>query len=1410
MTVTELLNNLQDLDIDIGYDEGQLIVEAPKGALTPELRTEIKAHKAEIIALLQDADNVTEQHVPLSSAQNRFWFLHEFDKEQAVYSLSNAYRVIGPLDVPVLERSLQEIIRRHEVLRTNIVLEGGTLRQVVREGSDPVLELIDLTDGHLETREKLASELAAGHAKRSFDLAHDPMLRVQLFKIDEQEYILVITMHHIASDGWSIGIFWRELMVLYSAYIKGKVSPLPALPMQYSEYALWQQKWLKGPGMQRQLSYWQEQLAGLPVQDLPTDRPRPPVQTYDGESLWFSLPEVLLAQLRLLARRENATLYMTLLAAYTLLLQRYLRQEDIALGTVVANRSHPQAENLIGPFINTLVIRTDMSGNPTFAELLQRVRDVALDAYDNQVIPFETLLEELSPEHDLSRTPYFQTMLVLETISDEDFTPVELTVEDFSLETGGSSLDLSLYIFEDETESELSGYFEFNTDLFDRSTIERMVGHFETLLEAIVVDPNRPIADMPILTPEEEAQLDGWNRTAVDFGELADIVGQFYEQAESVPEEVAFIFDERQMTFGELNERSNRLASFIIRRGVVPGTRIGLAVERSLIVPAAILAIFKAGGVYVPLDPAYPVKRLRHIIKDSDISFFLTTRQWREKLALDAVGEKKIFCLDALEVELEKEPKEDLELRLLADDIAYIIYTSGSLGQPKGVEVALRQIMNRLAWMWKEYPVQPNEVGCQKTALNFVDSLWELLGYLLQGRPTVIISDDKMRNLKLLVETLAREKVTRLWLVPSLLRAILQTQPDLQKQLPHLTSWVCSGEALPVDLARQFEERIPDAVLYNLYGTSEVWDATWYDPQKEEAEINGLTVPIGRPIANVRNYILDEQRNRVPVGVPGELYVGGIGLGEGYINRPEETARRFLPDPFGGNGRAPVESTGDGPRMYHTGDLARWLPDGNIEFLGRVDRQMKIRGIRIEPDEIEALARKHDAVTDAVLIVYGEDNEKHLVLYVTAVEVDEELATELRDYLADWLPLTLVPSRIVILGELPLTPSSKVDRNALADIELDPIDPAGPYVAPRTENEAVLAEMWVDLLKIKRVGIYDNFFDLGGHSLLGLLLVARIEEQFGSRLPVSVLFNHPTIAQLGALLEQEGESREPGLPVPIMSGGTRPPFFCVYGFGGSVLGYVDLADQLGPEQPFYGLEARGLDGNEPPDESIETMAGHCIDTMRTVQPSGPYRIGGYCLGGVVAFEMARQLGDQGEAVALVAIIEGFSPVYYHESLPFFHPHRLLAAWKGLAFWFEDYSRLGFGQLVRKVRVKIDELRYRTQENRSEEVVAAIANTDVDQLSSHQVKLMTAQMHALRHYRGGYYEGKVILFRTEHQSISRTAFGSLDPAYGWGRLSREGVDVQIVDGAHHNLHLPPYVSSLASRLADCLEAVSAVE
>ncbi len=1330
--------------------------------------------------ILRRAENA---ELPLSFAQQRLWFLDQLESNSAFYNIPIALRLEGKLEVDALSQSLQEIIERHEVLRTNLITDNGQPRQVIHRESRWILDVVDLK--HLGTKEReRAAQQAQQQAYRGFDLANESLIRGSLLVLSETEHILVICMHHIISDGWSMGVFVLELEGLYNAYCLGEDSPLTELPIQYADFAVWQRKWLVGDVLQNQLDYWEQQLASAPsLLSLPTDRPRPAVQSFSGGHIEFALSVELTAKLTKLSQEEGCTLFMTLLAAFDTLLYRYTGTEDILVGTPIANREHSEIEGLIGFFVNTLVMRTDVSGNPSFKELLTRVREMAMDAYAMQNLPFEMLVEALQPERNLSHTPLFQVMFALQNAPNQNLELTGLSVNLLPIENATAKFDLTLSM--QNTGDGLVGMWEYNTDLFNASTIERMIGHYVTLLEGIVNNPSEQIGQLPLLRESEKEQLlVEWNRTQADYPIDKCIHELFEEQVGRTPEAVAVVYDNQQLTYHQLNSRANQLAHWLQSLGVGPEVLVGICVERSLEMVVGILGILKAGGAYVPLDPEYPVERLSFMLEDAQVSVLLTQQRLLANLP---VHQAQVVCLDTDIQLISKFCQDNAIATVQATNLAYVIYTSGSTGQPKGVMLSHRSLCNHMFWMQATFPLTEKDKVLQKTPFSFDASVWEFYAPLLVGGQLVLAQPGGHADPAYLLKVIAQQQVTTVQFVPSLLQ-ILVEQRGIETCYS-LKQIFCGGETLPITLQEKLFSNL-NVNLHNIYGPTEACiDATfWTCKQGTERHF----VPIGRPITNAQIYILDEYLQPLPVGVPGELHIGGAGLARGYLNARELTQEKFIPNPF---------DKETGSRLYKTGDLARYLEDGNIEYLGRMDNQVKIRGFRIELGEIEAVLSQYPHVQACCVIARSDSpTDQRLIGYIVAQAQQTPSISELRQFLKSKLPDYMVPNAFVILESLPLTPNGKIDRRALPiPSQHTPLD---TFVSPRNQLELQLVQIWSKILKLDNVGVKDNFFDLGGHSLLAPYLIAQIKQQFGKDIPLATIFQHPTIEELAIIVQKDTDACGESALVTIQTNGSNPPLFCLPGAGGFPFYLYNLARCLGTDQPFYTFQAQHRNGELAPIRKVEEIAADYIQAIQTVQPTGPYFLAGHSFGGKLVYEMAQQLLRQGQAVALVAILDTTAPL----------PQVKQEEWDDTR-WLIEFANVLKIVFARDLDIDAAPIPLLAPSEQFKYVLEYLKMIDILPPDADTIYLN----HLLQAYKADVnaeyvpqqiHPLPITLFRASESSLQeQTVIESKllqDSAWGWSAFSSKAVDIQFVPGNHITMMTLPHVQVLAERLKACIQ------
>jgi amino acid adenylation domain-containing protein len=1302
----------------------------------------------------------------LSFAQQRMWFINQLEPESPLYNISLGVRLNGQLRIDALRRTFDEVVRRHESLRTHFAVVDGEPLQVIDPFEPVSLPVIDLSNLAESERESEAHRLAMEESQGSFDLSTGPVWRATLLRLSEHEHVLLVTLHHIVSDGWSMGVLVQEVAALYSAFHSGQPSPLSELTIQYADFAHWQRTWLQGEVLDQQMAYWREQLAGAaPVLELPTDHPRPAVQTFPGAHHSFSLSPELSEQLQQLSRREGVTMFMTLLAAFKALLYRYTQQADILVGSPIAGRNRSETEKLIGFFVNTLVLRTRVAGDESFSQLLQQVREVCLGAYAHQDVPFEKLVEELEPERSLSHTPLFQVMFMLQNAPSENLELPELQLSMLTDSEVLAKFDLSLAMR--EADGVIGGTLVYNSDLFELATIERMMGHLQSLLAAVVSDSQQTLSQLHLLSKAERRQLlVEWNDTAVAYPAKQGLHELFEAQVDRSPEAVALIFGNEEISYGELNRRANQLAHYLRGLGVGPEVMAGVLMERSVEMVVSLLGILKAGGAYLPLDPAYPSERISFMLEDAGARVLLTQRGLIDKLP--AHEARRVVIEDHSQL-IAQQPIENPAVAPTAEQLAYVIYTSGSTGQPKGVAIEHRSVVAFINWAIANFPPPVFAGVLASTSICFDLSVFELFAPLSCGG-AVIMSENALH-----LPTLpAATRVTLINTVPSAMAELVRMQAvPASVQVINL-----AGEALAKQLVQDIYEQTT-AQVWNLYGPSETTTYSTSIPVDRE-EAGAPT--IGRPLSNEQIYILDHEMEPVPVGVAGEIYIGGAGLARGYLNRASMTAEKFVPDPF---------SLETGARLYRTGDIGRYLANGEIQFEGRRDHQVKVRGFRIELGEIESRLREHEAIRAAAVLVRDDQRgEKQLVAYfVIAEEATEALTIDrLRSHLKERLPDYMVPTAFVQLKELPLTSHGKLNRRALPAPERKTVVAQRTYVAPRNTMELNLTHIWEELLDTRPIGVSDNFFELGGHSMLASRMIARIERLTGSKVPLNLAFQEPTIERLSlALRRLPGASTNSGSLVEIQSGSSPAPFFCVHPVGGQVLSYVSLSRYLGVDQTFYGFQAQGLDRTQDPDTSIEEMAAHYIELMRGVQPEGPYHLGGWSMGGVVAYEMARQLHAQGQVVSLLALIDS----------------QLLASGKQLEE-MDDLRllktfALDMGISPEQLEISEEELLQIGPEQRLDYILQRAQQCRLlppgIELSEirHLFNIFKINLWAMQKYVPQPSPVPLTLFAADSE-VSNTVWSTLSPTH-----------VHTVPGNHFTMMQEPHVGILAGKLKTCLDA-----
>jgi amino acid adenylation domain-containing protein len=1060
--------------------------------------------------------------VPLSFAQQRLWFLDQLLPGNSSYSVSRHVRISGAIDCQALERALNAVVERHESLRTVFRLSGNEPVQIIQPHHDLPLPLIDVSGLAEDERNQKIEKLAIEHAEIAFSLADGPLLSARLIRLSSVDHLLFISLHHIVTDAWSTSLLLGELVTLYEAFKANQPSPLKELPIQYADFAMWQREFLQGETLEQQLSYWKQQLAGAPAMlELPLDRPRPAVQTFRGAYESFTLSADLNAALKDLARQEGATLFMTLLAAFQTLLWRHTRQDTILIGAPIANRTRKETESLVGFFVNTLVMSSTITADMTFRELLRQVKETTLAAYSHQDLPFEKLVEELQPERSLSHNPLFQVTLSLQNVP-QVLGRGNFVIDPIGFDISTTRLDLEAYFW--DLPEGLAGEFVYSTDLFDQRTIQRLLQRFQILLAGLTRNPDLQVSKLPLLPPDERERLAPRKKhTDIAVVNRFCIHDVFEQQVERSLHRTALCFDEESLSYDELNRRANQLANYLISRGAGPERLVGVCIERSIDLVVALLGILKSGAAYVPLDPSYPPDRLSLISKDAELTLVLTQECLAKAFSGSATA---TVCLDGQAREIAKASDQNPRVEIDSENPAYVIYTSGSTGTPKGVVVTHDNVVRLMETTAPLFPFGADDVWTLFHSYAFDFSVWEIWGALFYGGRLVVVPYLVSRAPEDFYELLCREKVTVLNQTPSAFRQLILADGNLATDdRLSLREIIFGGEALDLQSLKPWVDRhgYTRPRLVNMYGITETTVHVTYRPLTATDVENASSSVIGRPLDDLQVYILDRQQQLAPGGVPGEMFVGGAGVARGYLRRPDLTAERFVPDPF---------STEPGARLYRTGDLARYAASGEleyeIEYLGRVDRQVKVRGFRIELGEIESVLAQHETVRECLVLARQDNTDQQLLAYVIAEPGQSTFSAEtLRAFLKSRLPQYMVPSAFVPLDRFPLTPNGKVDQRALPLPDKSRADLEETFIAPRTETESKLAGLWSDVLGRAEIGIYDNFFDLGGHSLLATQVMARIRETFNVNMPLRYFFEQPTVVGLAEFLRNaESEDQE--------------------------------------------------------------------------------------------------------------------------------------------------------------------------------------------------------------------------------------------------------------------------------------------
>jgi amino acid adenylation domain-containing protein len=1308
--------------------------------------------------------------LPLSFAQERMWFLHQIEPGGSAYNVAGAVMLSGHLDVDVLLGAFQEVLRRHEVLRTNYASVGGAPELRVSATRTLAFERTDLS-GH-PNPEAEATRLASELAHRPFDIGRDLLMRGGLYRLEPARHVLCTSMHHLITDAWSMGVLTREVLESYVELCAGRPPPVYDDRIQYADYAGWQRQQFATGRLDRELAYWKTELAGVPALELPFDLPPPKEPSSRGALLPVALPPDLLESLRGLGRRQGSTLFMVMLTALQVVLHRYSGQTDIVLGVPIANRNQHTSERFMGTLVNTLALRVQLEPELTFAELLQKTRASALGAYAHQDLPFERLVAELSLSRTSGRSPLIQAMFDFQNAPLPSAGGAGFQIEPFVLSRGASQFDLSVLVLDTELGQSLG--FEYSTDRFSAERIEQLAAHYLVVLTEVLADADQPISRIALLSPPERRKLlELASRTCVGQPVTLPVHRLVEEQARLRPTSRAVVDDAGWLSYAELDERASALAEELLARGVGAGDRVAVYLDRTRLIPVALLAVLKTGAAYVPLDPRYPAARVEQVVADAEPKLVLTRASL--ETALPASLNARLVRCDQVGPRPQAEPSAVEALPAMA---AYVIYTSGSTGRPKGVEVSHGALSNFLWSMTREPGLRDSDVLLSVTTVAFDISGLELFLPLINGACVHVVPSDVASDGARLRQLLETSDATFLQATPATWKLLIEAGFSGKPGLKAL----CGGEALPRDLADQLLCRADS--VWNMYGPTEttIWSTVHRVGEGKTA------VPLGAAISHTRLYVLDVHQNLTPLGAVGELYIGGVGVANGYLNRPDLTAERFFADPFAGS---------PGARMYRTGDLAKLQSEGVLEYLGRADYQIKLRGFRIEPGEIEAVLKQQAGVRDAV-VVAREDRpgDVRLVAYYVP-ETAQVVAAELRLALEQRLPEYMVPAALVPLEAFPVTPNGKLDRKSLPAPAESDLARREDFVEPRDELETQLTALWQLVLGSSRLSVRDNFFSVGGHSLLAVRLMAKMSSELGIELPVTSLMQAPTVESLAKHI-RELRATEPSssrgaqlsaptprlsFVVPLQESPGKAALFCVHGAGGDVISLRNVGLGIGDDFSFYGIQSRGVDGTSSPFESIEEMASAYLKEVRVVQPSGPYYLCGFCGGGLVAFEMAHQLRARGESVRLLALLGSRRPGSAV-------PRSRMAAWRG------GMARRGFAYVLARAKAfATRELQFLSARLR------IFASRAFGRPVPHEVRnmwLTWAFFRAEARYRPPVYPGPLTLLRPDEEPVSERSGG---PELGWRGFAEGGVEVQEVPGNHESLLQQPNAVVVARKLKE---------
>lgn len=1367
---------------------------------------------------------------PLAAGQKGLWMTHQLAPHNYAYNTPLAFKVAGILDPGALQLALERLVQRHDAMRTRIVtIDGKTVNDVAPTG-----ELFFKAEDIAGLDETEIVAYLKKIIRKPFDLQAGPLMRVYLFSKSRTEHILLFNFHHIVFDGGSVVPLLNDLKRLYNAEYSREQGSSPPLETTYADFVAWQEEMLAGDNGRVHKKYWRQQLKGAPpVLDLPADRNRPPLPSLTGAVHCAAFSPDLSARLKKLAEVENVSLFALLLSIFKVLLYRYTHQEDILVGTPLETRPGTRFEALIGYFVNMVAIRSALSGDMSFRTLLKQVQATAFEALEHGDYPFSEIVRELAPDHDRSRSPLFQTAFAYQNWAMDiaamgAATPVSsgLSFEPMLDIHQEGEFDVTLEIVETATDQQL--FFKYNPDLFDAATIRRMAGHFRTLAESIIADPEKAVCRLQLLTDAEQHQiLREWNDTRADFPRDKCVHQLFEAQVEKNPDAVAVICEDRRLTYWELNARANQLARHLRSLGVGPDVLVGICVERSLEMIVGLMGILKAGGAYVPLDPNYPQERLALMIEDAGLSILLTTTELSKNLAGDDLNLINLDCDDDVITGL---PDDNLVANSTAEVLAYVLFTSGSTGTPKGVKVTHGNVLALLDGFETVAPwententgTEPLLCGTSVCPYSFDVSVWEFFSMLCYGGTLHLLAQEISGDPNRLADYFIQNNVANAYIPPALLIDLAEIFESKRHSLP-LKRMLVGVEPIKQGTLQRYRDLSAHFHIVNGYGPTEATIcATFYNFQ--DATQMDRRTPIGTSVPGYSVYLVDQNMQLVPIGVTGEIVIGGPGLSRGYLNRTEMTKQKFIPNPFSDNPHS---------RLYKTGDMARMLADGNIEYIGRRDNQVKYRGFRVELGEIEAAIVQHDDISQTVVMLLEDQlGNQQLAAYILSDQSDRPTVYALKKSLKAKLPAYMVPSAIVFLDTFPLTPNGKVDRRALP--EPDPAEYYTPehYVEPCTNTEKELTSIWAEILSIPRIGTHDNFFDMGGHSLLAIRLIQCIERQLGASIPVASLFKAPTIAEMAALIDSKNAPNTFSPLVGIRPKKEKPPFFCIHPGDGNVFYFTELARSLEKSQPFYGLQAYGLEPGTEPLSDIRQMASKYIETIRSVQPHGPYLIGGLCGGGTIAFEMAQQLKQIGETVPLLVLFDSLAPHMYNpidktrffigfardfdglsssNLLPIFQLQRNIDPTEGVAGVRKDLERLNTEERLRILWACARK--------------AGILQPDVKlEYLTRVFNVYSGIYSGILNYNARNYDGRIVFFRAHDEMIDTRSdrpasicrwiedSTSLElvrkfrktPFLGWDKYADSPIKILDVPGNHFTMLAPPHLKTLKFHLERCLK------